>query len=166
MAFPLKSGVSQASGNAWQAQEFIVEEVGGNYPNALKFEVYGDKVASFALQQGEVVTVYLDSKIREYNGNFYNQLRAYKVERVVQQQQAPQQAQYTQSQQAPYAQPQQAPQQAPYAQPQQVQYAPSQQQFPPQQPPVNYQQTYNLPGAQVQPTQPFPPRPDDNGLPF
>lgn len=154
MAFPLKSGVSQASGNAWQAQEFIVEEVGGNYPNAVKFEVYGDKVASFALQQGEVVTVHLDSKVREHNGNYYNQLRAYKVERVNQPQQAPQQVQYAQ------------PQQAPYAQPQQVQYAQPQQQFPPQQPPIGYQQAYNQPGAQVQPMQPFPPQPADNGLPF
>ena len=158
MAFPLKSGVSQASGNAWQAQEFIVEEVGGNYPNAIKFEVYGDKVTSFALQQGEVVTVHLDSKVREHNGNYYNQLRAYKVERVNQ----PQQLQYAQPQQAPYAQPQQAP----YAQPQQVQYAQPQQQFPPQQPPIGHQQTYNQPGTQVQPMQPFPPQPADNGLPF
>ena len=150
MAFPLKSGVSQASGNAWQAQEFIVEEVGGNYPHAVKFEVYGDKVTSFALQQGEVVTVHLDSKVREHNGNYYNQLRAYKVERVNQPQQAPQQVQYAQ------------PQQAPYAQPQQVQYAPSQQQFPPQQPPIGYQQSYNQQGIQ----QPFPPQPADNGLPF
>lgn len=149
MAFPLKSGVSQR-GNAWQAQEFIVEEVGGNYPNAIKFEVYGDKVTSFALQQGEVVTVHLDSKVREHNGNYYNQLRAYKVERVVQTQQAPQQMQYAQPQQAPYAQPQQAP----YAQPQQ--------QFPPQQPPIGYQQSYNQQGIQ----QPFPPQPADNGLPF
>lgn len=150
MAFPLKSGVSQASGNAWQAQEFIVEEVGGNYPNAIKFEVYGDKVASFALQQGEMVTVHLDSKVREHNGNYYNQLKAYKVERIVQTQQAPQQMQYAQPQQAPYAQPQQAP----YAQPQQ--------QFPPQQPPIGYQQSYNQQGVQS----PFPPQPADNGLPF
>lgn len=93
---PLKSGISQATGNKWQVQEYVIKETGKDYPQSLKFEVFGDKVESFSIVLGEALTVSFDVSAREYKGAYYNTARAYKVEREISQQpqaqQIPQQA--------------------------------------------------------------------------
>lgn len=41
----------------------------------------GDKIDQFAIQAGEEMTVSFDIDCREYNGRWYNDIRAWKVER-------------------------------------------------------------------------------------
>lgn len=87
------------------------------------FQVFGaDKIASFALQVGQMVNVGFDISAREYQGRYYNQLNAWKVDHLDAQQQqvAPPQQQVAQQmppQAAPQAGYQQPPANGGYQQP-------------------------------------------------
>ena len=53
------------------------------YPKKMCFDVFGeDRIKQFAIQIGEEVTVSFDLDAREYQGRWYNSIRAWKVERV------------------------------------------------------------------------------------
>lgn len=67
------------SGNPWQKQEFILEVQGGQYPKKALMGIWGDKVDQFQVQKGEDVTVSFDIDCREYNGRWYNDIRAWNV---------------------------------------------------------------------------------------
>lgn len=76
----LKSGTSR-NGNEWRSQEYVIETL-GQFPKRCVFTVFGsDKIDNFALMKGEVVTVKLDIDAREYNGRWYNDIKAWAVER-------------------------------------------------------------------------------------
>ena len=84
---PMRSGVS-ARGE-WKSQEFVIttEE---QYPKMVCFQVFGeDKINSFALQLGEVVKVSFDISAHEYQGRFFNSINAWKVEKVMPNDQTP-----------------------------------------------------------------------------
>jgi len=76
---PEVSGSSK-SGNAWRKQEFIVE-TGGQYPKKVCVSIWGDKIDQFGLKIGEQVTLGIDVESREYNGRWYTEVKAYKVDR-------------------------------------------------------------------------------------
>lgn len=84
---PERSGVAK-SGNEWKSQEYVIETQ-EQYPKKCCFNVFGaDKIAEMNIQAGEVMTVHINIDAREYNGKYYNDIRAWKVTR--EQQQAPQ----------------------------------------------------------------------------
>jgi len=89
---PAQSGVSQRTGNQWMSQEYVLE-VPGQYPRKMVFRIFGeDRIKQFNLHQGEQnVTVQFDIDAHEYNGRWFNEVRAYNVIRpyVGQQQAAP-----------------------------------------------------------------------------
>jgi hypothetical protein len=76
---PEVSGSSK-SGNAWRKQEYIVE-TGGQYPKKVCVSIWGDKIDQFGLKVGEQVTLGIDVESREYNGRWYTEVKAYKVDR-------------------------------------------------------------------------------------
>jgi hypothetical protein len=69
------------SGNPWQKQEFILEVQGGQYPKRALMAIWGEKVDQFQVQKGEDVTVSFDIDCREYNGRWYNDIKAWNVQR-------------------------------------------------------------------------------------
>lgn len=74
-----RSGSSSKSGNAWMVQEYVVE-VPSQYPKRCMFAVFGeDRIKQFNIQAGEDITVQFDIDAREYNGRWYNDIRAYNV---------------------------------------------------------------------------------------
>ena len=82
---PLQSGVSQRTGNAWQSQEYVIE-THDQYPKKCCFKVFGeDKIKQFNIQMGAELTVSFDIDAHEYNGRWFNQVNAWKVEAVAQQ---------------------------------------------------------------------------------
>lgn len=104
---PTKSGTS-ARGTEWSSQTAVVETK-EQYPKKVAFDVMGaDRIAQFNMQVGDYVTVSYDIEAREYNGKWWNSVRAWNVVRVSQQQQAYQQSPQ-QQQQSAYQQPQQPP---------------------------------------------------------
>jgi hypothetical protein len=54
------------------------------------FDVFGeDKITQFNIQVGEELTVHFDVDAREWQGRWFNSIRAWKVERVSAQQPSP-----------------------------------------------------------------------------
>ncbi len=77
---PERGGISK-TGNEWKMQEYVLETQ-EQYPRKVCFNVFGsDKIAQFNIQAGEEMTVSFDINAREYNGRWYNDIRAWKVER-------------------------------------------------------------------------------------
>lgn len=100
---PTRSGTS-AKGTAWSSQTAVITTI-EQYPKKVAFDVMGDKIAQFNLQVGEYVTVSYDIDAHEYQGRWFNAVRAWNVVRANQPQQATQQP----LQQQAYPQPQQPP---------------------------------------------------------
>lgn len=81
-ALPVKSGVSQRTGEQWQSREYVVETQ-EQYPKKICFEVFGtDKLKEFNIRNNDFIKVHFDITAREYNGKWYNSVRAWKVEHV------------------------------------------------------------------------------------
>ncbi len=78
---PANSGVSQRTGNPWMSQEYVIE-VPGQYPRKCLFRIFGeDRIKQFNIQMGEDITVSFDIDAHEYNGRWFNEIRAYNVSR-------------------------------------------------------------------------------------
>ena len=63
-------------------REFVVEVQDGNYPQMVKFEAVKDKTALLdGINIGDPVKVFFDIRGNEYNGKYYVNLVAWKLER-------------------------------------------------------------------------------------
>lgn len=74
-----RSGISQ-NGNSWRAREYVLETE-GQYPRKCCFRVKGDRIEEFGIVPGDVLTVYLDIDAHDWQGKWYNEITAWKVER-------------------------------------------------------------------------------------
>ncbi|HSF54139.1 MAG TPA: DUF3127 domain-containing protein [Algoriphagus sp.] len=74
-------GGNSKSGNSWRKQEYIIE-TGGQYPKKVCISIWGDKIDQFGLKVGEQVTLGIDVESREYNGRWYTEVKAFKVDRT------------------------------------------------------------------------------------
>ena len=78
---PASSGVSQRTGNPWMSQDYVIE-VPGQYPKKCLFRVFGeDRIKQFNIQMGEDITVSFDIDAHEFNGRWFNDIRAFNVQR-------------------------------------------------------------------------------------
>ena len=87
------SGVSQRTGNAWKNAEFLME-VPGQYPLHINFTVadgQSGRIAHFENHIGKTVTVSFDIDAHEYNGRWYNEVKAWGCKEYVAEQAAQQQ---------------------------------------------------------------------------
>ena len=81
---PERGGVSQRTGSEWKLGQYVLETQ-EQYPRKMVFEVFGaDKIAQFAIQLGETLTVSFDVDAHEYQGRWFNSIRAWKVDRAAQ----------------------------------------------------------------------------------
>ena len=78
---PEKSGTSARG--PWRKQEYVVE-IPGDYPKKVCFMVWGDKIDELQIQEGQELTVHVDLESREYNGRWYTDVKAWRVERSAQ----------------------------------------------------------------------------------
>ena len=80
---PERSGVS-ARGE-WKSQTYVIETQ-EQYPKKMAFDVFGaDRLAQFNIQSGEVINVSFDIDAHEYQGRWFNSIRAWNVTKVSQQ---------------------------------------------------------------------------------
>lgn len=80
---PPSSGVSARTGNSWMSQDYVIE-THDQYPKKCCFRVFGqDKIQNFNIQVGEEMTVSFDIDCHEYNGRWFNDVRAWQVNRNV-----------------------------------------------------------------------------------
>ena len=76
-----RGGVSK-NGNEWKVQEYVIE-THDQYPRRMCFDVFGaDKIQQFNIQVGEELNVFFDIDAREWQGRWFNSIRAWKVDRV------------------------------------------------------------------------------------
>ena len=79
LVLPERGGVSQRDGREWKVATYVLETI-EQYPKKCSFEVFGiDRINQFNIQVGQMLTVSLDIDAHEYNGRWYNQIRAWKV---------------------------------------------------------------------------------------
>jgi hypothetical protein len=73
---PLETGTGR-NGN-WKKQNIVVE-TSDQYPKKICVSVWGDKINS-ALQLGDQLKIDFDIESREYNGRWYTDIKAWKIE--------------------------------------------------------------------------------------
>jgi len=74
---PLQTGIGK--NGEWKKQDIIVE-TDGQYPKKICISVWGDKINNNQLQIGNVLKLDFDIESREFNGKWYTDLKAWKVE--------------------------------------------------------------------------------------
>ena len=78
-ALPIQTG--EGKNGVWKKQDYVVEyEQNSQYPRKLMFNLWGDKIDQYNIQEGQSLSVSFDIDCREYNGRWYNDIRAWKVE--------------------------------------------------------------------------------------
>ena len=75
----LQSG--EGKNGTWRKQEYIIETLDSKYPKKVCVAVWGDKIDQFAMQQGEDVVASIEVESREFNGKWYTNVQAWKVQK-------------------------------------------------------------------------------------
>jgi len=63
----------------WKKQDFILE-LPGQYQRKVCITLFGDKIEQFNVQAGQEAKVEIDIESREYNGRWFTNVKAWKVE--------------------------------------------------------------------------------------
>lgn len=75
---PLQKGQSQRG--EWRKQEFILETT-GQYPKNVCITLWGDKIDEVNLSEGDAINAHIDIESREYNGRWYTDVKAWKIDK-------------------------------------------------------------------------------------
>ena len=76
-----ESGVSRA-GKEWKKQEFVIETQ-DQFPRKVCFTLFNDKVSLLdQIQEGKEVDVSFNVESREYNGRWFHNINAWKIDQV------------------------------------------------------------------------------------
>lgn len=76
-----ESGVSR-SGNQWQKQEFVIE-TDDQFQRKVCFTLFNDKLSLLeGFSQGDEVDVSFNLESREYNGKWFHNINAWKIDRI------------------------------------------------------------------------------------
>lgn len=74
---PIQTGTGK--NGEWKKQDLIVE-TGGQYPKKICISIWGDKINSSQLQIGNELKIDFDIESREYNGKWYTDIKAWKID--------------------------------------------------------------------------------------
>jgi len=74
---PLQSG--EGNNGPWKKQDYIIETE-EQYPKKVCFNVWGDKIDQFKVQEGQAYKVSINIESREYMEKWYTDVRAWKLE--------------------------------------------------------------------------------------
>ena len=76
---PIQSGTSARGG--WSKQEFIIETE-EQYPKKVCISLWGDKLKDIeGVQTGDTITVSINIESREFNGRWYTDIRAWRIQK-------------------------------------------------------------------------------------
>ena len=68
--------------SGWKSQSFVIE-THEQYPKKLVFDVFGaDRLQQFNIQSGDEIMVSFDIDAHEYNGRWFNNIRAWNVQHI------------------------------------------------------------------------------------
>ena len=75
---PVQTG--QGRNGEWKKQEYVLEyNSDSQYPKRMCFNLWGDKIDQFNIREGQQLTVSFDVDCREFQGRWYNDIRAWRV---------------------------------------------------------------------------------------
>lgn len=77
---PIATG--QGKNGTWRSQDYVLETA-DQYPKKVCFNLFGDKIDQFPIAIDEMVNVSFDIESKEYNGRWFTNIRAWKVEKGV-----------------------------------------------------------------------------------
>lgn len=75
---PLASGTGK--NGEWKKQDFILVKP-GQYPKKVCITLWGDKIDEARITVGEEIKAMIDVESREYNGKWYTDVKAWKIEK-------------------------------------------------------------------------------------
>lgn len=75
---PLQTGAGK--NGPWKKQDIILESTTDKYPKKVCVSIWGDKIDENQLKIGNQITVSFDVESREYNGRWYTDIKAWKIE--------------------------------------------------------------------------------------
>jgi single-strand DNA-binding protein len=68
---------------SFTAREFVIEVPDGNYPQFVKFQLTQDRCAAIdAHKEGENIKVHFDLRGREWQGKYFTNLNAWRIEKA------------------------------------------------------------------------------------
>lgn len=76
----LEEQSGEGKNGPWRKRDFILE-IPGKYPRKVCITQWGDNIDKADVQEGEEVIVNIDIQSREYKGNWYTDVKAWKIER-------------------------------------------------------------------------------------
>lgn len=83
ITYALEPRTGENARGKWMVQEFVLESYDQPYPRHCVFSVFGeDRLKQFNIKAGDDVAVDIDIDAREYNGRFYNSVRAWRVAHI------------------------------------------------------------------------------------
>lgn len=69
--------------SSFQAREFVIEVPDGNYSQFVKFQLVQDRCALIdSMNEGEQIKVHFDLRGREWQGKYFTNLNAWKVDKA------------------------------------------------------------------------------------
>lgn len=72
---------TESKTQTFQAREFVIEVQDGNYPQMVKFQLTQDRCALLDnFEEGQVIKVQFDLRGREWQGKYFTNLNAWRVE--------------------------------------------------------------------------------------
>ncbi|WP_304233289.1 DUF3127 domain-containing protein [Jiulongibacter sediminis] len=74
---PLQSG--EGKNGPWKKQDFVIETE-SQYPKKVCISMWGDRIDENMIKVGNGVTASIDVESREYNGRWYTDVKAWKLE--------------------------------------------------------------------------------------
>jgi len=74
---PLQTGTGK--NGQWKKQDIIVETE-ATYPKKVCVSIWGDKIDASQLQMGNLLRIDFDVESREFNGRWYTDIKAWKIE--------------------------------------------------------------------------------------
>ncbi|QQS52097.1 MAG: DUF3127 domain-containing protein [Bacteroidota bacterium] len=63
----------------WRKKEYVLETQ-DQYPKKVIFNLWSEKIDQFPVKEGDKVKVHFDLESREFNGRWYTDVKAWKIE--------------------------------------------------------------------------------------
>lgn len=76
---PMQTG--EGRNGQWRSQDYVLE-TREQYPKKVCFNLFGNKIEQFPLSLNDDVKVSFDIESREWNGRWFTSIRAWKVEKM------------------------------------------------------------------------------------
>ena len=75
----LQEQSGESKNGPWRKRDFILETP-GKYPKKVCITQWGDNIDKQSVEKGANLTVFIDIQSREYKGNWYTDVKGWKVE--------------------------------------------------------------------------------------